>query len=137
MSKNVLEGRCHCGQCGWKLKGDPGTITACNCTICSRYGALWAYDFDGDRTQIFGMTTSYSRIGKTDPALENLFCPTCGCVVAYRGLRTEANGKFRVVVNVRMAELEKVASLTIDHFDGYDSFEDLPSDGKCVRDLWA
>ena len=136
-TSGVLEGRCHCGACGWTLKGDPGSITACNCTLCSRYGALWAYDFYGDRTQLFGDTASYTRAVKTDPALEMLFCSNCGCVVAYRGLKPEDNGKFRIVLNVRMAELDKVASLAIDHFDGLDSFEDFPPDGKCVRDLWV
>jgi len=42
-----------------------------------------------------------------------------------------------MAVNVRLAELESVADLTIDHFDGLDTFDDLPSDGRIVRDLWA
>lgn len=42
-----------------------------------------------------------------------------------------------MAVNVRLAELESVADLAIDHFDGFDTFDDLPSDGRTVRDLWA
>jgi hypothetical protein len=105
--------------------------------LCRRYGALWAYDFDGDRAQLLGSPSGYTRAGKENPALEILFCSKCSCVVAYRGLQPEENGKFRMVVNVRMAEMHDVASLPIDHFDGLDSFEDLPPDRKCVRDLWA
>ena len=26
--------------------------------------------------------------------------------------------------------------LPIDHFDGLEKWEDLPRDGKCIRDLW-
>lgn len=41
-----------------------------------------------------------------------------------------------MAVNVRLAPPESVAALPIDRFDGLVTFEDLPSDGRCVRDLW-
>ena len=31
---------------------------------------------------------------------------------------------------------EAVADLPVDHFDGLDTFKDLPGDGRCVRDMW-
>jgi hypothetical protein len=54
----MLMGTCHCGSAQWTLEGDPGAITACNCTLCCRYGALWAYDEDDERgrTTISGAT---------------------------------------------------------------------------------
>jgi hypothetical protein len=131
-----LSGRCHCGAAGWSISGDPGPVTACNCTLCRRYGALWAYDFEHARIAIHGDTRVYTRVGKADPALEIHFCPTCACVVCWRGLRLEDDGRRRIAVNVRLAEPDAVAHLPIDHFDGLDSFDDLPSDGRCVRDLW-
>jgi hypothetical protein len=30
----MLNGTCHCGALSWNLEGDPGSITACNCTLC-------------------------------------------------------------------------------------------------------
>jgi len=132
----MLEGACHCGAARWTLEGDPGSITACNCTLCRRYGTLWAYDYEHERIRVFGPTASYTRTGKSDPALEILFCPTCGCVIAWRGLRPDDKGRRRIAVNVRLAEPEAVADLAIDHFDGLDTFGDLPPDGRCVRDMW-
>jgi len=133
----VIEGSCHCGAARWTLKGDPGSITACNCTLCRRYGALWAYDYEDDRIEILGgPLSSYTRIGKADPALEIRFCPTCACVLSWRGLRIDEEGRRRVAVNVRLANPEAVAALSIDHFDGLDTFDDLPKDERCVRDLW-
>jgi hypothetical protein len=41
-----------------------------------------------------------------------------------------------MAVNVRLAPPDAVRDLPIDLFDGLDTFEDLPSDGRCVRDLW-
>ena len=34
------------------------------------------------------------------------------------------------------SELLSMANLPIDHFDGLDTFDDLPRDGRCVRDMW-
>ena len=42
-----------------------------------------------------------------------------------------------MAVNLRLAPPEAVAALPIDHFDGLDTFDDLPADGRCVRDLWS
>lgn len=133
----VLTGSCHCGAASWTLIGDAGSITACNCTLCRRYGALWAYDYEGERVAVQGATRTYRRIGKDDPALEIIFCPNCAAVLAWRGLRFEEGGRRRMAVNVRLAPFEAVADLPIDHFDGLDSFEDLPADGRLVQDLWA
>lgn len=76
-------------------------------------------------------------MGKADPALEILFCPACAGVLAWRGLRPEPDGRHRMAVNLRLAQPDAVAALPIDHFDGLDTFEDLPPAGRCVRDLWA
>jgi hypothetical protein len=132
----ALKGTCHCGGAHWTLEGDPGPVTACNCTLCRRYGALWAYDYENERIAISGVTTAYARPGKADPSLEIRFCATCGCVICWRGLRIDEEGRRRMAVNVRLAEPEAVAHLPIDHFDGLDTFDDLPRSGKCVRDLW-
>jgi hypothetical protein len=41
----MVEGSCHCGAVRWSFDGTPESATACNCTVCRRYGVLWAYDF--------------------------------------------------------------------------------------------
>lgn len=38
-----LKGTCHCGAVRWTFEAPLESITACNCTTCRRYGALWAY----------------------------------------------------------------------------------------------
>lgn len=133
----MLTGSCHCGAAHWTLEGDPGSITACNCTLCRRYGALWAYDYEGGRIRLHGKTSTYHRAGKSNPALEIHFCPVCAGVLCWRGLRLEEDGRRRMAVNLRLAPPDDVAALSIDHFDGLDTFEDLPPSGRCVRDLWS
>ena len=131
-----LSGTCHCGKCSWRLTGDPGSITACNCTLCRRYGALWAYGYENETVTVTGPTGSYRRAELEKPQLEMLFCPACACVLSWRGLSLHADGRRRMAVNVRLAAPEAVMDLKIDQFDGLDTFEDLPSTGRCVRDLW-
>ncbi|MBJ7499632.1 MAG: hypothetical protein JHC57_07760 [Sphingopyxis sp.] len=135
-SEPSLAGRCLCGETGWTFAGDPGSITACNCSMCARYGTLWAYDYENERICLDGATRTFTRRGKADPALEIHFCPACGCVLGWRGLRIEADGRRRMAINIRLAPAGAVANLPIDHFDGADTFEDLPPDGRCVRDMW-
>ncbi|ULR45587.1 GFA family protein [Rhizobium sp. K102] len=132
----MLTGSCHCGKTSWTLEGDPGSITACNCTLCRRYGVLWAYDYEGERIALTGQTASYTRAGRENSSLEILFCPSCACVLSWRGLRLPKDGRRRMAVNIRLAPPDLVADLPIDHFDGLETFEDLPSQGRCVRDLW-
>jgi hypothetical protein len=132
----MLKGTCHCGSAQWILEGDPGSITACNCTLCRRYGTLWAYDYEDKRIRVSGQLASYKRGDVTEPSLEILFCPNCAGVVAWRGMRADKDGRRRIAVNVRLAPPEEVADLPIDHFDGLSTFDDLPRDGRCVRDMW-
>ena len=34
----MLHGSCHCGAVNWRFEAMPQSATACNCTICRRYG---------------------------------------------------------------------------------------------------
>src|SRR5690348_8149088 len=101
-SSASLTGSCHCGAATWTLTGDPGSITACNCTLCRRYGALWAYDYEGERVAVSGTTSTYRRHKET-PALEVVFCSTCANVLAWRALRLDEDDRRRMAVNIRLA----------------------------------
>ena len=129
----MLKGSCLCGAVSWTFDGMPDSATACNCTACRRYGTLWAYDYEDERIKVSGETTPYIR-GK---ALSFNFCPQCGCVAYWRGLNLNDNGQRRIAVNLRLAEdPPAVAAIPIDHFDGLDTFDDLPRDGRCVSHMW-
>jgi hypothetical protein len=128
----MIEGSCACGAVTWTFEGTPEGATACSCTACRRYGTLWAYDHEGEGIRVSGPTTDYVR-GK---ALGFHFCPTCGCMAYWRALQLNAEGKRRIAVNLRLADPKSVADVPIDHFDGFDTWDDLPRDGRCVRDYW-
>ena len=133
MKLQMIQGACHCGLVRWKFNAMPESATACNCTVCRRYGVLWAYDFEGEGVSATGVTTAYVRGSKS---IAFHFCPSCGCVAYWRSVLPGADGRRRMAVNLRLTEPGPIAHLPIDHFDGLVNFENLPRDGRCVADLW-
>jgi len=93
---------------------------------------LWAYDFEGEGIHVSGTSRCYTR----GAAIEFHFCPQCGCVGYWRSRQAEPGGRRRIAVNLRLTEPEAVAQVPIDHFDGLETFADLPRDGRCVADYW-
>ena len=39
----MLSTTCHCGAVAIQISRAPESVTDCNCSICRRYGTLWAY----------------------------------------------------------------------------------------------
>jgi hypothetical protein len=128
----MIEGSCHCGAVRWSFEGAPDGATACNCTVCRRYGVLWAYDYENEGIRVSGPTQVYL------PGKDIGFhvCPTCGNLAYWRGLRPRDDGRRRIAVNLRLAEPAAVAAIPIDHFDGLVGWKDLPRDGRTVADYW-
>ena len=129
----MIAGSCHCGAVRWSFEGVPDGATACNCTLCRRYGVLWAYDFENEGIKVSGPTAVYTW---GDKRLGFHFCPTCGCIAYWRALKARDDGRRRIAVNLRLAEPAAVAAIPINHLDGLDTWKALPRDGRCVADYW-
>lgn len=130
----MIQGVCHCGNVQWSYSLPLESVTACNCTLCRRYGALWAYGHLDHGVKISGSTNAYMRGRKINGYH---FCSSCGCVAFYLANSPDDQGRRRIAVNLRMInEPSQISHLPIDHFDGFDKFEDLPRDHRVVMDLW-
>ena len=129
----MIEGSCHCGAVRWSFEGTPESATACNCTVCRRYGVLWAYDYEDERIRVWGPTKVYAWGSRT---IGFHFCADCGCIAYWRALNPREDGRRRIAVNLRLAEPEAVGAIVVDHFDGLVNFDDLGRDGRCVADMW-
>jgi hypothetical protein len=129
----MIEGSCRCGAVTWRFDAVPYGATACNCTVCRRYGVLWIYDYEDGVIATSGETRAYAP----GQAIDFHFCGACGCVTWWRGRRVEADGRRRMAVNLRLADdPDAVRDIPIDHFDGLNTLHDLPRDGRCVADMW-
>ena len=129
----MIEGACHCGLVRWAFEGLPDSATACNCTLCRRYGVLWAYDYEDEAIRVAGPTSFYIH---GDRMIEFHFCTRCGCVAYWRSHKPGEDARRRIAVNLRLAEPDAVGAIVVDHFDGLDTWKDLPRDGRCVADMW-
>jgi hypothetical protein len=128
-------GRCHCGAVGWLYLGAIADATICNCTVCRRYAALWAYDFDGHGVHIDDPKRRLTAYIRGENIAFN-FCGGCGNLVSWRALKAYPDGRVRTAVNLRLAEPEDVAHIPLQRFEGLHTFEDLPRDGRTVGDVW-
>jgi hypothetical protein len=130
----MIEGSCHCGQVRWRFAGVPQSATACNCSVCRRWGALWAYDFENEKITVSGATQAYLWNRKW---IEFHFCPGCACIAWWRAAMPGKDGRRRIAVNLRLAsDPDAVKSIALIHHVT-ELRDDLPPDGKCVADLWA
>ena len=93
----MLEGSCHCGAVRLRVPAAPDTVTDCNCSICRRLGALWAYYASGDVS--IGPIADTTAYVWGDRTLSIHHCNTCGCTTHWQGLGDYAD---RVGVNARL-----------------------------------
>lgn len=129
----MIEGACHCRSVRWTFEGVPESATSCNCTLCRRWGALWAYGFKDEEIRINGPTHAYLR----DPKMiEFHFCPDCGCVAYWCTPEPGPDGRRYLAINLRLAELDDIAEVPINRFNGLENSGNLPRDGTCVADVW-
>ncbi len=130
----MITGSCHCGAVTWRFEGQPTHATACNCTLCRRYGALWIYGHENEDIFVSGPTSTYLQ---GDKSLANHFCKTCGGMAYWRGCAPEADGRTRMALNLRLADdPETVANIPVKRFDGFDTWAALPDEGRQVGHVW-
>jgi hypothetical protein len=110
----LLTATCHCGAVRVELPRRPRSLTSCNCSICRRYGALWAYYKPSSLRVVCstGATSSYSWGRKR---IRFVHCNTCGCVTHY-----ERNGapERTIGVNARNIDPAALGSVRIRRLDG-------------------
>ena len=66
---------CHCGATRIELPHKPDRAGECNCTFCSRTGAVWGYYKPGEMKII---ATDGERIYSPSGMNNHHFCGTCG-----------------------------------------------------------
>lgn len=116
----MLDLSCHCGRVEVTIERRPDYINQCNCTLCRKTGARWAY-FQPSLVRVHGGTKSYRRRDKDGPGAEIHFCPDCGTTTHFN-MTAEAVAKFGqdlVGVNMRLADDSDLAGLELRYPDGY------------------
>lgn len=115
MSSTELKGRCHCGAIEIEIPFFPEKATSCNCSICRRLGALWAY-FEWGTVKLEGHPEHTQSYIQGDKTLRTVRCATCGCVTHWEPLTPESGAHHGV--NLRNFDPQAVAMVRVRHFDG-------------------
>ncbi|NQV69606.1 MAG: GFA family protein [Pseudohongiella sp.] len=111
----MLTATCHCGAIEIEVAEKPNSITQCNCSICRRYGALWAYYTISSAT--VNLDPSAVRTYRwSDKVIDFVWCNTCGCLTHYED--SDKVGDYRVAINTRMMNPSDIEGIGIRFFDG-------------------
>ena len=97
-------------------------MTRCNCSICHRLGALWAY-YDSDSVRIESSGKPVDSYAWGDKTLTYHRCGICGCTTHYTSSGDD-EGEL-IAINCRMAPSPEIDSIPVRRFDGLDSWQYL------------
>jgi hypothetical protein len=117
-----LEATCHCGAVRIAVRQAPRTVVRCNCSICRRYGALWAY-YVARSVKVSAARGGLEKYSWKRRIRDYYRCRRCGCVTHY-----EYRGRRRgtiVGVNAANFEPQVLQGVRVRHLDGASSWKML------------
>jgi hypothetical protein len=132
MTKPMIEGSCHCGSVRFVIPEAPQIVTDCNCSMCRRLGALWAY-FEEPQVSLDAVPDATIPYIQGDRMLATHHCRTCGCTTFWKSLQASSQ---RMGVNARLLHPSVLAGATIRRLDGADTWavlEEIPPGGSTRR----
>ena len=118
----MLTATCHCGAIKVAVPRRPRSLTACNCSICRRYGTLWAY-YKRSEVRVNSAAGATSNYVWGDRSLAFVRCSTCGCVTHWQ--RTGLTKTDRMGVNARNFEPLSIKTVRIRRLDGASTWKYL------------
>jgi hypothetical protein len=111
----MLTGTCHCGAVRVTVPRKPRTVTDCNCSICRRYGVLWAY-YKASTVRIEAKRGATEWYAWGRKKLKFVRCATCGSVICWQRIVPRKDGSMGV--NARNLDLKVLNSLRVTKLDG-------------------
>lgn len=109
----MIEASCHCGAVRLEIDVAPTEVTDCNCSICRRYGVLWAYY--SPRQVRFRRPPVTDGYVWDDRRIRFHRCRVCGCVSHWAAVDEAVD---RMGVNARLMAPEVMAGARMRHLDG-------------------
>ncbi|MFT3809045.1 MAG: GFA family protein [Micropepsaceae bacterium] len=109
---------CHCGAVSIETASAPETLTNCNCSLCRRTGALWAY-YPPSAVRVAHPHDGLDGYIQGDRSLTTWRCRTCGCITHWTAVDPAYE---RMAVNARLMPPEIVRAARVRNFDGADTW---------------
>jgi hypothetical protein len=114
MSTIPIDASCHCGAVRLEIASVPDSLTDCNCSICRRYGVLWAY-YSPQQVRIIPQSGATDTYVWDDRTIEFHRCKHCGCVTHWAAIDAKSE---RMGINARMMHPDILKPLRIRKLDG-------------------
>jgi len=106
---------CHCGRVALEFDADIQGGLSCNCSICSRSGALLMF-LPRDAVQIEAAPDALTTYTFNKHVIQHKFCKTCG--IKTHGEGVDPKGTKIAAINLRCVEGLDLDNLTVQHYDG-------------------
>jgi hypothetical protein len=112
----VYKGGCHCGQIAFEVEGDLAQVVQCNCSICTKRGALHWF-VPRQQLKLSTPESSFATYTFKSHEIKHRFCPKCGCDPFSDGTDPRT-GAETAAVNARCLEGVDLSALEVTPFDG-------------------
>jgi len=129
--KLAIEGTCLCGAVKLGAARMPRQVTQCNCSVCRRYGTLWAY-YRAPAIEIRAPRGALKEVTRRKGGLRFVHCATCGCVICWK--RPSKQKDQYMGINSRLLDHAKMANVSIKVLDGDKTWRTLGVYKK--PDIW-
>jgi hypothetical protein len=110
-------GGCHCGRVRYEVMTDLASVLDCNCSHCSKRGALWNF-VPADRFTLTAGGEGLVDYQFNKKLIHHLFCPACGIESFACGKGPDGNDI--VAVNVRCLDGIEIGALKLTPINGRD-----------------
>lgn len=116
-----VKASCHCGAVQFELAEAPTGVTSCNCSFCSRRGALYAY-YTPEQARLLTARDRVATYQWGRYVGQHHHCGVCG-IGAYSEFPDFSSGKpdfehMKVGINARLIEDFDLDALPVRHVDG-------------------
>ena len=110
----AIEGTCLCGAVRVAAARKPRRVTQCNCSVCRRYGTLWAYYRRRD-VAITAPRGGQESYAVRPSGLRFVRCTACGCITSWQRKREPDAW---LGVNARLFDHAVMADVPVSVLDG-------------------
>ena len=111
----IYKGSCHCGKVAFEVEGELTGAMACNCSICSRKGALMWF-VPREKLHLLTPEDAASTYTFNKHVIKHRFCSACG--IHPYGEGVDPKGNHIAAINIRCLESVDLATVAVQNFDG-------------------
>lgn len=131
VKKPAIQGTCLCNAVQLDVARLPRQVTQCNCSVCRRYGTLWAY-YQRSAVSITAARGGLEEFSVRTGGLRFVRCRTCGCIICWDG--PGKSREQRMGINTRLLDQALMAAVPVKVLDGDKTWRTL--DTYVKPEMW-